>query len=67
MTKVTVDEVREQLGRADGRITIVDARSDHAWKEAETKAGGAIRIPPDEAEKHIADVRKDDYVVTYCT
>lgn len=67
MTKVTVDEVRGQLGRKDGRITIVDARSDDAWNDAEMKAGGAIRIPPDEAEKHIADVRRDDYIVIYCT
>ncbi len=67
MTKITVDEVREQLARKDKRITIVDARSDHAWEESSLKAGGAVRIPPDEVEKHIADVRRDDYVVTYCT
>jgi hypothetical protein len=24
-------------------------------------------VPPDEAEKHIADVRRDTFVVTYCT
>ena len=67
MTKVSVDEVQGQLGRRDGRITIVDARSVDAWNKSDVKAAGAIRIPPDEAEKHIADVRRDDYVVTYCT
>ena len=67
MTKVTVEDVQGHLGSKDGRITIVDARSEDAWGKAKTKAGGAIRIPPDEAEIHIADVSQDDYVVTYCT
>lgn len=67
MTKVTVQEVQGQLSRKDGRITIVDARSPDAWNKSDVKASGAIRIPPDEAEAHIADVRRDDYIVTYCT
>jgi len=66
MTKVTTDVVRHRLDNNE-QITIVDARSGHAWDEAETKAGGAVRIPPDEAEEHIADVSRDDYIVIYCT
>jgi rhodanese-related sulfurtransferase len=66
MTKVSIEELK---GRIDeGReTTVVDARSDEAWGDAEKKAGGAIRIPPDAAEKHINDVSRDDYIVTYCT
>ena len=45
----------------------MDARSADAWNRSDIKAGGAIRIPPDEAEEHIADLRRDDYVVIYCT
>jgi rhodanese-related sulfurtransferase len=67
MTKVTVEEVAEVLERKNGRVTIVDARSADAWNDSDVKAGGAVRIPPDEAEKHIADVRRDDYIVVYCT
>jgi len=67
MTKVTVEEVTEVLERKNGRVTIVDARSADAWNDSDVKAGGAVRIPPDEAEKHIADVRRDDYIVVYCT
>jgi rhodanese-related sulfurtransferase len=66
MTKVGVDEVRERLDRGED-ITIIDSRSPHAWDESDVKAGGAIRIPPDEADKHIADVRRDKFAVTYCT
>ena len=67
MTKVTVEEMAGQLGRSDGRVAIVDARSADAWNNSDVKAGGAVRIPPDEAEKHIADMRRDDYIVVYCT
>ena len=66
MTKVSVEEIEDRLSRSED-ITIVDSRSADAWSKAEIKAGGAIRIPPDEAEKHIADVSRDDYIVTYCT
>lgn len=66
MTKVTVDDVRNRLD-AGQDIVIVDSRSAHAWNESNVKAGGAIRIPPDDAEKHIADVKRGAFVVTYCT
>lgn len=65
MTRVTVEEMADRL--KGGHLTIVDSRSAHAWDELDVKASGAIRIPPDEAEKHIADVSRDDFVVTYCT
>lgn len=67
MTKVTAEEVQGQLGRRDGRITVVDARSEDDWKKAETKAGGAIRVPPDDAGQYVTAVRRDDYIVIYCT
>lgn len=67
MTKVTAKEASERLSGNNGRVTIVDARAADAWNESDIKAGGAIRIPPDETEKHIADVSRDDYIITYCT
>lgn len=65
MTKITVDELRERL--AGGDVSLVDARSAEAWGKSDVKAAGAVRIPPDEAEKHFADVSRDDFIVTYCT
>jgi rhodanese-related sulfurtransferase len=65
MTKVTVEDIANRLN--DKHLTIVDSRAPKVWDETDVKASGAIRIPPDEAEKHIADVSRDDYVVTYCT
>ena len=66
MTKVSVEEVEDRLNR-DEKVTFVDSRAPDVWDKTDVKAGGAIRIPPDEAEKHIADVSRDDYIVTYCT
>lgn len=48
MTKVTTEEIKRRLDAGED-ITIIDSRSDKAWSESDTKAGGAIRIPPDEA------------------
>jgi len=66
MTKVTAEEVKQKLDAGDD-VTVVDSRAEHVWNEAGTKAARAIRIPPDEAEKHIADLSLDDYIVIYCT
>jgi len=67
VTNVTTDEVRDRLADGGRRVTVVDSRSAAAWSNSDVKAAGAIRIPPDEAEKHISDVSRDDFVVTYCT
>jgi rhodanese-related sulfurtransferase len=65
MTKVSIEEVGARL--ADKNFQIVDTRAPEVWEKAEDKAAGAIRVPPDEAEKHLADLSRDDYIVTYCT
>lgn len=65
-TRVTVDEVSERMDRGE-QFTFVDTRNPKAWGEAETKLPGAIYIPADEVEKHIADIPHDRVVITYCT
>ena len=64
--KITVDELRERLER-DEDIFFVDTRNPTAWGEAETKLPGAIRVPADQVEQHLADIPRDRTVVTYCT
>lgn len=66
MTKVEISEIENRLSKGED-MTIVDARSPEAWASSDIKAGGAIRIPPDDVEKHIADVKRDSYVLVYCT
>jgi rhodanese-related sulfurtransferase len=65
-TRVTVDEVRERMGRGE-QFTFVDTRNPQAWGEAETKLPGAIRIPADEVEQHLAEIPPGHSVITYCT
>ena len=67
MEKVSIEEVRDQLSNGGDKVTIVDSRSEDAWGASDIKAAGAIRIPPDEVEKHFADVNRDHRVFVYCT
>ena len=64
--KITVDELRKRFER-DEDIFFVDTRNPTAWAEAETKLPGAIRVPADQVEQHLADIPRDRTVVTYCT
>ena len=66
VTRVTVNDVRSRMGQGDD-VYFVDTRNPQAWGEAQTKLPGAIRVPADEVEKHLADIPRDRPVVTYCT
>jgi rhodanese-related sulfurtransferase len=66
MERITVDEVRELLDAGED-VTIIDSRADSAWDSSDVKAGGALRIPPDAAEEHLADINRDHPIVVYCT
>lgn len=65
-TRVTVDEVRERMGRGEP-FAFLDTRNPKAWGESDVKLPGAIRIPADEVEQHLSEIPKDRVVVTYCT
>ncbi|MGH9930699.1 MAG: rhodanese-like domain-containing protein [Pyrinomonadaceae bacterium] len=65
-TRVTVDEVRERMDRGE-QFTFVDSRNPQAWAEAKTKLPGAVRVPADEVEQHLAEIPHDRTVITYCT
>ena len=65
-SRIGVDDLRERFDRGEN-IFFVDTRNPKAWGEAETKLPGAIRVPADEAEQHLADIPRDRTIVTYCT
>jgi rhodanese-related sulfurtransferase len=65
-TRVTVDEVKERMGRGE-QFTFIDTRNPKAWGEAETKLPDAIRVPADEVEQHLKEIPKDRTVISYCT
>jgi len=65
-TRVTIDEVEERMRRGE-QFTFVDARNPKAWEEANTKVSGAMRVPVDEVEQHLAEISHERTVITYCT
>ena len=65
-TRVTVDEVKERMGRGEA-FTFIDTRNPTAWAEADTKLPGAIRIPEKEAEQHLDQIPHDRAAIAYCT
>lgn len=65
-TRVTVDEVRERMGRGEP-FAFVDTRNPKAWGESDVKLPGAIRVPAGEVEQHLFEIPDDRVVITYCT
>ena len=61
--RITVDELRQAL--ATQQAVIVDVRNDVAYKGGHIK--GALLIPADEIDKHLAELPKDKLIVTYCS
>jgi rhodanese-related sulfurtransferase len=66
VTRVTPEEVKQRMDRGE-KLAFVDARSEEAWRESGSSLPGAIRIPPDEAAKHVGDLPRDRTIITYCT
>ena len=66
VSRATISEVRSRMGRGED-VYFVDTRNPQAWGGAKTKLPGAVRVPADEVEKHLADIPRDRPVVTYCT
>jgi hypothetical protein len=64
MSKTTLGEVLKDLEHSE-QITIGDSRSADSRNQTKEKAGGTLHFPPGKTEKHITDVRRDDYLVTY--
>ncbi len=65
-TRVTVNEVKKRMDRGEPFI-FLDTRNPTAWAEADTKLPGALRLPADEVEKHLAEIPRDRVIITYCT
>ena len=65
-TRITVDEVKERMDRGE-QFTFIDSRNPQAWAESDRKLPNAIRVPAEELEQHLNEIRKDRAVITYCT
>jgi len=68
-SKLTPDQVKAKLDAGEP-VPFLDDRSPGAWDASDAKLPGAIRVPPDEVERHLAEIGtipKDATVVTSCT
>ena len=65
-SKLTVDEVTRRIDAGE-RIFFLDTRAPEAWEKSDVKISGAIRVPPNEVEQHLAEIPRDATLVTYCT
>jgi membrane protein DedA with SNARE-associated domain len=66
MARISVDELHEQLQRADKPV-ILDARSSTARKLDPRRVPGARAVDLDDLERHLAGIPPEREVVIYCT
>jgi len=64
--RITVDELIDRMEEGE-EFTFVDVRNPVAWGESDIKLPGAIRVPLNEVEEHVAQIPKNKPIVTYCT
>ncbi len=64
--RISIDDLKSRMDSGE-RIVLVDSRSAGAWGESDVKIPSAIRVPPDEAERHLEEIPRGATVVTYCT
>ena len=50
----------------DGAV-FVDTRSADAWNNSAITIPGAIRVPPDAADRYLSEIPRDRPIVTFCT
>ena len=64
--RITVDELSRQMNAGEDFL-FIDTRNPDAWRSSAIKAPGALRVPGDQFEKHLAELPKNRPIVTYCT
>lgn len=64
--RMTVEELKRRMD-AHEALAVLDSRSLEAWKSSDVQIPGSVRVPPDEVDKHLAEIPRDRLVVPYCT
>jgi len=63
---LTVDEVKRLLAH-DEPLTFIDSRNPIAWGSSPIKLPGAVRVPVEDVDQHLASLPRDRHLVVYCT
>ncbi|MFL6278277.1 MAG: rhodanese-like domain-containing protein [Blastocatellia bacterium] len=64
--RISASDVIDRMNRGEA-VYFVDARNPQAWAAADTRLPGAVRVPADAIEQHLADMPRNRMIVTYCT
>lgn len=65
-SRLTVAEVEDLIDRGQP-VTFIDSRNPIAWGSSRIKLPGAIRVPIDEVDRHLAELPRDRRLIVYCT
>ena len=63
--RISPDEVRQRQDAGEN-VVFLDMRKG-SWNRSDVKVAGAIRVPIDELEEHLADLPREATLVAYCT
>jgi NhaP-type Na+/H+ or K+/H+ antiporter len=66
--RITIPELLK-LQAAGERVVVLDVRTERSFRESDTQARGAVRIPPDGAAERAAELAlpREAWLVAYCT
>jgi len=64
--RIAPEEVKRRVDQGE-KVVFVDARGEEDWQNSDVKAPGAMRVPADEADRHVDHLPGDALIVTYCT
>ena len=65
-SRLTVDQAKQLID--EGQVVLfIDSRNPIAWGSSRVKLPGALRVPIDEVERHLAALPRDRHLIVYCT
>ncbi len=65
-SRLTVDQATKLIDEGQA-VLFIDSRNPIAWGSSRVKLPGALRIPIDEVERHLAALPRDRHLIVYCT
>jgi hypothetical protein len=64
--RIGAEEVMKRQRNGE-HVVLLDARSNDAWRKADTQITGSKRVPPDRVDQHLKEIPRDALIVPYCT
>jgi len=64
--RIGIDELKKRM-QAGEDIVFIDTRNPQAWAQSDVMLPRAIRVPANDLDEHVYEIRKDGTIVAYCT